>query len=138
MAQILVKAVAGNNIPELQSKIYQRGDPVGVFPDEHTWGKEEGLPLFIIVKIPGISVDKVQKYVDEWLIPNPDHNPDDGSDKELMQQKRIWRILVDTVPAAIKNKLKTGVLTIKAGTYTGAYDVTWTQVKTYFKDLKNY
>lgn len=51
--------------------------------------------------------------------------------------RRLWQLQVSTLPLAAINKIKTGSLTIKATTlYNGLYDYTWTQVKSYFKNLQ--
>ena len=44
-------------------KSYKKGDIVVVFPDGHKWGKEEGPPKFVIVKVPGMSVKEGRKYI---------------------------------------------------------------------------
>jgi len=38
------------------------GDIICVQPDGWTWGREECLPVFIVIKFPGISVDLVKQY----------------------------------------------------------------------------
>ncbi len=40
----------------------QIGDIIVVKPDGWVWGKEECLPTFLIVKLPGISVDTVEHF----------------------------------------------------------------------------
>lgn len=42
----------------------QIGDIIVVRPDGWKWGKEECLPNYIVVKIPGISFEATQKYED--------------------------------------------------------------------------
>lgn len=42
----------------------QIGDIIVVRPDGWQWGKEEGLPNYIVVKIPSISFEVAQKYED--------------------------------------------------------------------------
>lgn len=40
----------------------KKGDIVVIRPDGWTWGREECLPRFIVVKIPGLSVEDAKKY----------------------------------------------------------------------------
>lgn len=124
MAQILVKA--RNNIQNdgMDDKRYQRGHPVVVMPDDHVWGNMERLPDFVVIKIPMIPVERVQKYISSLV------------ENKNMLMKRVWRIRWDDLPAQAKNTLAaTGQLTIKASNdYDGAYDYTWDQVKSYFRN----
>ena len=34
---------------------YKKGDPAAVMPDGHEWGRKERLPIFVVVKIPGVN-----------------------------------------------------------------------------------
>ena len=45
----------------------QIGDIIVVKPDGAIWGKEEKLPKFILVKLPGVSVSEVKKYEEQLL-----------------------------------------------------------------------
>lgn len=70
MCEILV-AVNPNNYthpdPDKDlSGVYKRGYPVIVFDEGHSWGAEEGLPKFIIVKIPGVNKATIEQYLSEW------------------------------------------------------------------------
>jgi hypothetical protein len=50
-------------------------------------------------------------------------------------RRRNWIIRWADLPAAARTKLtNTGVLTIKAGTYSGTADYTWAQVRNYFRN----
>ena len=132
MAEILVKAVDTTNIdPDKDRRgCYKRGMPVVVMDDGHEWGKEEKLPKFIVIKLPMISKDKVMKYID----PEPGL---DGDSNIIIYRRRMWQIRWVDLPVAVKNKIQsTGELIIKAtSSYTGTYDYTWTQIKTYFRNL---
>lgn len=68
MAEILVNAVSFTNSDPVKDRrgCFKRGHPGVVFPDGHTWGAEEGLPKFIIVKVPGSTVAEVRAYISEW------------------------------------------------------------------------
>src|SRR3972149_1739952 len=132
MAEILVKAVDTMNIDPNKDRrgCYKRGMPVVVMDDGHEWGLEERLPKFVVIKFPMIPKDKVMKYID----------PEPGLDTDgniIIYRRRMWQIRWADLPLAVKTKIQsTGELTIKATTsYTGNYDYTWTQIKTYFRNL---
>jgi len=59
-------------------KSYKKGDIVVVFPDGHKWGKEEGPPKFVIVKVPGMSVKEGRKYMATYRI-----------NKEIIKRRRF-------------------------------------------------
>lgn len=134
MAEILVKAINATHSDTDKDRrgCYKRGMPVLIMPDGHSWGGEERLPKFVVIKIPGISVETVSKYVQ----PQNEDTPDaDGIYR--VYRRRLWQIRWADLPAAARNKLATdGELTIKAGTYAGNYDYTWKQIRGYFRNLK--
>jgi len=133
MAEILIKAVAATHSnPKKDRHCYKRGMPVIVMPDGHKWGSSEGLPKFVVIKIPGITRAKIRKYTAEHHAHDPEFNV------VRMYRRRIWKIRWADLPQGAKDKLKNnGELIIKAGSYTGSYDYTWQQVKNFFWDLKN-
>lgn len=67
MAELLIKAVdATHPDPEIDAAgCYKEGMVVVVMPDGHEWGREEGPPKFVVAKLPGVSVEKTRKYMDE-------------------------------------------------------------------------
>ena len=68
MAEILFKAIdATNPDPDKDRRgCYKKGYPVVVMPDGHTWGKEEALPKFIIVKCTEVTVEQCKQYIESW------------------------------------------------------------------------
>lgn len=70
MAEILVRALASIN-----SSASEVGDIIVVREDGSVWGKAEGLPEYLIIKLPGISVDTIKKFEqilhDDINKPNP-------------------------------------------------------------------
>lgn len=120
MAEILIKAVdAAHADPEKDKQgCYKRGDPVVVMDDGHEWGKEERLPKFVVVKIPGLSVAKAKKYIQPILgIP-------DAEGERPMIRRRLFRILLDDLSNLIKQKLRD----------TGEVTVTMVQIKNYIQN----
>jgi len=128
MAEILVKAVDHTH-PDPQKDqqgAYKRGMAVVVMNDGHAWGREEGLPKFWIIKIPDISKATVEKYI------QPDTD-DSDPENPVIRRRRLWKLVWEELPQGAKDKLaSTGTLTIKAGSYDGAFDYTWAQVKNFF------
>ena len=133
MAEILIKAIDHTHPdPDIDRRgAYKRGMPVVVFEDGHSWGSEECLPKFVLIKIPEVSAATVKKYIEPELGDVPDA---DGSFP--IYRRRLWIIRWADLPAGAKLKLADGLLIIKAGSYAGAYDYTWTQIKTYFRNMK--
>jgi len=131
MAEILVKAISAAALSDLtkdQRGCYKRGMPVVVMPDGHQWGLLERLPTFVVIKLPMVSVERVQKYIEEQR---------ELVNGELtMTRRRLWRIRWAGLPAAARNTLlATGELVIKAtADYTGPFDYTWLQVKQYWQN----
>lgn len=119
-AEFLVKAVdVTHKDPVKDRGCYKRGDVVVVFPDGHEWGKEERLPKFMVVKIPGLPVKDAKKYIEsEWdnAIPK---NP-------VLLTRRKYKIFVDDTPADIKDELNA----------KGEATTTWDAIKSYVKNKK--
>lgn len=126
--ELLVKArsVAHPDATEDRIGRAKRGMIVEVRPDGANYGTREGLPRFVVIKIPGISVAKAMKYMEVQL--------QDGA----RYRYRLWQIRWGDLPLAARNKLRdNGELIIKAtDAYTGTYDYTWTQVKEFFRNLE--
>jgi hypothetical protein len=129
MAEILVKAVdATNSNPTKDLRgCWKQGMPVVVMNDGHEWGAEEGLPKFIILKIPLIPKNNVLKYIERYN--------DVGG---FAVRPRRWQIRWADLPAAARNKLTSeGELIIRATVaYTGNFDYTWNQIKSFFRNLE--
>jgi hypothetical protein len=122
VAEILIKAVDATHAdPEKDRRgCYKRGMPVVVMPDGHAWGAEERLPRFVVLKLPGVAVAKVQQFIAQ------DH------EGEALYRRRLWKLFVDEIPLAVRNKLVAqGYITIGPGG-----DFTWTQVRNYIRNLR--
>ena len=130
MAEILVRAKNNTHSdPDIDRRgCYKRGYPVVIMPDGHQWGRLERLPDFVVIKVPLVSQETIEKYIQPEKI-------QDGSEM-VVYRRRLWKIRVDDLPAAALQKLATeGELTIKAkAAYDGPFDYTWTQVKSYFRN----
>lgn len=126
--EFLVKAVDASHADANQDRAgsYKRGMIVLAKPDGWAWGALEGLPRFAIIKVPTISVASAEKYLANQM---------DEFFPEQVYRRRLWIIRWASLPLAARNTLaNTGVLTIKAGSYSGTFDYTWAQVKQYFRN----
>lgn len=137
MAQLLVKTI--DNIhgdPNVDCKCYKRGMSVVCMTDYHIWGSKEGLPEFFQIKIPLIATTSLEKY----LLPYEVQNGTDPDGQPIMEmvQRRLWQIQIDSLPTNVLSKLETtGTIIVKAtDSYTGSYDMTWTDFKTYMLNLQ--
>jgi hypothetical protein len=109
VAEFLVKAVSVTHTNPVKDKrgCWKRGDVVNAMPDGHVWGKKEGLPKFLIVKIPGLDPKsaEAQKYV------GPEYDGEPSDDNRITRSR--FNFLVDSAPLAIKESLQnTGKVTI--------------------------
>lgn len=131
MAELLVKAVSVSHPahPDADAMAYKRGMPVCVQPDGHPWGARERLPRFVVIKVPGIAVERVRKYIEEWTTTDME-----GVRRHV--RRRIWRIRWDDLPTRARNRLRDdGELIIKAGDRdVPEFDYTWTQVKGFLRN----
>ena len=130
MAELLVKAVSASvpTDPDRDVLCYKRGMPVVVMPDGHPWGARERRPRFVVIKFPGVSVERLQRYIEEWRDGDPD--------TRRMVRRRVWRLRWDDLPTRARNRLRDdGELIIQAGTRdVPDADYTWDQVKSYLRD----
>ena len=125
MAELLIKARDPIDLPvneEKRNRCYRKGDIIVVMPDGHEWGKEERLPKFVVIKVPGMSVATAKKYIepneiDTGLVDR------DGERIIKLVNKRKYNVLIDNIPEAVSNQLKTGVV-----------EVSWDSVKSYVYD----
>lgn len=129
MAEILIKARnATNPDPEVDRQgCYKRGDPVVVREDGHVWGAKEGLPNFVVVKIPGVAAAKIEALLEAQTEDDAGNPLQDETGLPRVFRRRRWRVLVDGVPSTIRNKLLT----------TGSVTVTPTQVRNYVRRVRD-
>ena len=120
MAEILIKAVDATHADPIKDQrgCYKRGMPVCVMPDGHTWGAAERLPAFVVLKLPGITVERVQAFL----------HPLVDAEGEVVR-RRLWQIAWADLPPAARTKiLASGALTIGQGG-----DYTWSQFRNYLR-----
>jgi len=127
MSEILVKAIDAKHAdPDKDARgCYKVGMPVVVMPDGHIWGLAEGPPTFVVIKLPGVSVEAVQKYIESY---------DDAEGNPVRRRK--WQIRLDSLPVATKTLLSNkGEIVVKVGKYDGKADDTWAQVSQCFNNF---
>lgn len=108
MAELLVKASDATNPDPAKDQrgCYKRGDVVCVRPDGHEWGRLEGLPRFVVVKVPGVSVAAAESHLES--------SP---------TRRRTLGISWADLPAGVRTQLQT----------TGTVTVTPAQIATFIK-----
>lgn len=128
MAEFLIKARDPVDLPkdaEKRSRCYRRGDVVVVMPDGHKWGKDEGLPKFVLVKIPGMPAEKARDYISSHY---RDTGLLDSKGRPVLKlvTRRKWKVLIDDAnfPTKVRNTLAN----------TGSVTVSWEDVKSYIYD----
>lgn len=88
----------------------KKGDIIVVRPDGWEWGKEEGLPNYIVVKMPGVSVEEAKVY-EQPLYKTETVTIDSKSvEQEVVAKKRKYNIDALKVEQAITEK--TSVLSV--------------------------
>jgi hypothetical protein len=101
--------------------------PVVVMEDGHSWGLEEGLPKFVVVKIPGVTADKARSFIDVQLTDDAGL-PSFGIDgKRAAFRRREWDVNWTTLPTGIKNTLLT----------TGEVTVTVAQIRAFLRRVRD-
>ena len=68
MAELLVKArsVANADPDKDRRGCYKRGDIVLAQPDGHEWGRMEGLPDFVVIRVPGLTAAAAVARCESW------------------------------------------------------------------------
>lgn len=88
----------------------KKGDIIVVRPDGWEWGKEECLPNYIVVKMPGVSVEEAKKYEEPLYKVETVTIDGKSADQEAVAKKRKYNIDALKVEQAITEK--TSVLSV--------------------------
>lgn len=109
MCEFLIKAQEpwNNDDPEAPDSRARLGDIVVVRPDGWPWGREECLPRFVVVKVPTLSVESGEVFVQRL---------EDASHQVMLKYRRYQLSTADvataiaaggvvTLPATFVNKL---------------------------------
>jgi hypothetical protein len=119
MAELLVRATNTelSDTAKASRRAFRRGDVVLVMPDGHAWAANElnnpdnGRALCVL-KIPGVTVAQVQKYLAEWW------------DESGQQARRRYRLVIDELPNALRNQIRD----------QGFISRTWPQIRGFVED----
>jgi hypothetical protein len=132
--ELLLRAVDKTHTDPIENVrgVGKRGFPIVCQPDGHVWGDQETWPNYVYIKVPLISCSKMEKYLQiyyDW--DNPDVNG-----RFPIKMPRLWKLRWADLPQGAKDKfLNNHQLIIKAAAaYTGSYDYTWNQIKTYIRN----
>lgn len=129
---------------------YKRGMPVVVFEDGHVWGREEskqqwiaegrdpavwpGQGKFGILKIPGVSVARATEFLSEQWVDDagatyyaPGSILKADGPYPARYRRRAWRLLVDSVPNAVRNAVLNN----------GEYTTSISQIRNYLKRVRD-
>ena len=111
MAELLILSFDTNNKDAaLDVFAYKKGHVISVKPDGHTWGKEECLPKFYVVKLPKVSVADVEKYLESKI--DLLSVVEEGKSRKQIGIRK-YRLDVANLPTLAKTALETeGVLSI--------------------------
>lgn len=121
MAEFLVKAIDRTHAdPTTDRGSYKRGDIVTAQPDGWPWGAEEHPAtadprVFWLVKVPGLNPENAR--VQELMMVDEDA-------EGVLWRRRLWRVVVDEIPATIKQQILT----------TGVVTVTLAQIRNYIRN----
>ena len=108
MAELLVKARgAAHADPEKDRRgCYKRGDVVIVQEDGHEWGRKEGPPNFVILRIPGAARALAERLTEEQDDDDAGAPLQDEQGQRRAFRRRRWRVDLDALPAAIRTALQ--------------------------------
>ncbi len=128
MAEILVK-LSDNDPSGKNPGAYRPGMPVVVKPDGWRWGREEGPPKFFIVKIPGVPVEEVEKYIEEYYVERG-VDEEGAPIRERGPMRKIWQFQVNERPTAARTKLQSvGEITVSTKATLDGKDIRWDDLK---------
>jgi len=132
MAELLIKAIDSIHSDPIKDArgSYKRGDVVVVMPNDHLWGREEhpntttySPARFFILKIPEMSVEQMNKYIQVQQDDTGLFDPD-GHRVFKIIRRRKFRVHVDALSVSdLKNIEQHGEL-VKP----------WAGVRTFVRD----
>ncbi len=121
---------------ELRISGKRQGKIEAVMPDGYVWGNLERPPLFVIMKLPGVPVSAMDRYLESVMESDPNGEPD-GSEMRVYRARR-WELRFSALPQLARDRLGSGTgLTVRSPPhYSGPADFNWAQLKGFFRDLE--
>ena len=101
----------------------KEGDIVVAQEDGFRWGDKERLPLFCLVKIPGLPLEIALKYANPYFINTGIVKPN-GDPIYRLNAKFKYRVRVADVPASIRDKIRN----------TGEVSVAWDTIRVFLRN----
>ena len=138
MCEIIFRARPSHRTDPIELRISGKrpGKIEAVMPDGYVWGNLEGPPLFAIMKLPGVPVSAMERYLEPIMETDPLGEPD-GSEMRIYRARR-WELRLSTLPQRARNLLasSTGLIVRSPSHYQGPADFTWSQLRGFFRDLE--
>lgn len=99
MAEFLIRAFEpwNNDSPDAPPERCRLGDIVVIRPDGWSWGREECLPRFLVVKITNLSYEDAKHFEESLML-------DDGVDEHGNQKMKMAKVRKWQVPSAYMSK----------------------------------
>ena len=93
---------------------YSRGDPITVQRNGHRWGAGEGLPNFVVVKVPELALDKARQMVGPLIDPagpgDVEFDAADAEDRIIVRGRARERFDLDTIDGTLTVAQMRGVV----------------------------
>ena len=138
MCEIIFRARPSHRTDPVELRISgkRQGKIEAVMPDGYVWGDSEGPPLFMIMKLPGVPVSAMERYLEQVMEVDPLGEPD-GSELRVRRARR-WELRFSALPQQARDRLasSTGLIVRSPSHHTGPADFTWAQMRGFFRDLE--
>lgn len=96
-AELLVMAESGSHWSHAK-----KGDVVAVREDGHKWGKKECLPLFVVVKVPDMTVEEARIYEEQLT-----EEVEEEFEGETFTRQEVIRDRKYSLPETLIDEVKT-------------------------------
>lgn len=101
---------------------YEPGMTVTAMPDNHRWGRLERPPLFGRLYLPGVALERAERYLEPWEAPSLT-----GVGVDTIRVRR-WRLEIERLPEPLRDALN------DTGLIVGQH-VEWEELCAYLRDL---
>jgi len=110
MAELLVRARDNTHAdPEVDRRgAWKRGDVVYVAPDGHGWGRLEGPPNFIVVRVPMTVAEAREKLAQPQIEDDDGNIPRDADGEPLGWRRRAVKLDIEALTQEQRDALDRG------------------------------